>query len=138
MQRYPLIILLILALLPVFACGGEPATPSPAVTKVVQLKAKVAEVVTDEGRQAQVLKLADKMEKQVKKLEGLTGSTRNKLFKAYRKKDTAPEDFEKILNKHSEKRMKAIGELVALRVEMRQLVSEEEWVRIAEDLEFVR
>jgi len=132
------IILLILSLLPLYACGGEPPAPSPAITKVQALKASVVEVVTDEERQTQVLKLADKMEKQVKKLEGLTGSTRNKIFKAYRKKDTAPRDFEKILNKHSEKRMKAVGELVVLRVEMRQLLSKEEWSRLAEGLEFVR
>ena len=138
MRRYPLIILLVLSLLPLYACGGEPAPPSPAVTKVLQLKAKIGEVVADEERQAQVLKLADKMEKQVKKLEDLTGSTRNKIFKTYRKKDTAPEEFEKILNKHSEKRMKAVSELVALRVKMRELVSEEEWAKLAEGLEFVR
>jgi hypothetical protein len=138
MRRYPLVILLILSFLPLYACGGEPAPPSPAVTKVVQLKAKVAEVVADEERQAQVLKLADKMEKQVKKLEGLTGSTRSKIFKAYKKKDTMPEKFEKILNKHSEKRIKTVGELVDLRVQMRQLVSEEEWDQLAEGLEFVR
>jgi hypothetical protein len=133
-----LTILLILSLLPIFACGGESPSPSPAVTKVLELKGRVVEVVTDEERQAQVLQLADKMEKQVKKLEGLTGSTRNKLFKAYKKKDTAPEAFEKILNKHSDKRMKAVGELVDLRVQMRQLVSSEEWSRLAEGLEFVR
>ena len=138
MRLYAAIILLILSLLPLFSCGGEPPAPSPAITKVLKLKARVAEVVTDGERQAQVLKLADKMEKQVKKLEGLTGSTRNKIFKAYKKQDTAPEDFEKILNKHSEKRMKAVSELVALRIEMRQLVSEEEWGRLAEGLEFVR
>jgi hypothetical protein len=133
-----LTILLILSLLPVFACGGEPLPPSPAVTKVLQLKAKIAEVVTEEERQAQVLKLADKMEKQVSKLEKLSDSTRNKIFKAYKKKDTTPEDFEKILKKHSDKRMKAVGELVDLRVQMRQLVSAEEWSRLAEGMEFVR
>jgi hypothetical protein len=138
MHRYPLILLLILSLLPVFACGGEPPAPSSAVTKVLQLKAKIAEVVIDEERQAQVLKIADKMEKQVKKLESLTGSSRNKIFKTYRKKDAAPGDFEKILNKHSEKRMKAVNELVTLRVEMKQLVSEEEWTSLSEDMEFVR
>lgn len=138
MRLNAVIILLLLSLLPLYACGGEPPAPSPAITKVLQLKAKIAEVVTDEERQAQVVKLADKMEKQVKKLEGLTGSTRNKIFKAYKKKDTAPEAFEKILNKHSEKRMKAVSELVALRVQMRQLMSEEEWGRLAEGREFVR
>jgi hypothetical protein len=138
MRLYAVIILLILSLLPLYACGGEPPAPSPAITKVLELKARVAEVVTEGERQAQVLKIADKMEKQVKKLEGLTGSTRNKLFKAYKKKDTKPEDFEKILNKHSEKRMKAVSELVDLRMQMRQLVSEEEWERLAQGLEFVR
>ncbi|UCF31731.1 MAG: hypothetical protein JSV26_04815 [bacterium] len=138
MHRYPLIVILIFSLLPIFACGGEPPAPSPAVTKVLALKARIAEVVNDEERQAQVLKLADRMEKQVQKLESLTGSTRNKLFKTYSKKDSAPEDFEKILNKHSKKRIKTVNELVALRMEMKQLVSEEEWRRIAEGLEFVR
>ena len=138
MRSYAATILLILFLLPLYACGGEPPAPSPAITRVLQLKARVVEVVTDEERQAQVLKLAGKMEKQVKKLEGLTGSTRNKIFKAYRKKETAPEKFKKILEKHSEKRLKIVGVLVDLRMQMRQLVSEEEWARFVEGLEFVR
>ena len=138
MHRYPLIFLLILSLLPVFACGGEPPPPSLAVTKVLALKARIAEVVTDEERQKQVLKHADKMEKQVSKLEGLSGSTRNKIFKAYKRKDTTPEKFEKILKKHSDKRMKAVGELVDLRVQTKQLVSAEEWSRLAEGMEFIR
>jgi DNA polymerase III delta subunit len=132
------IILLVLSLLPLYSCGGEPPAPSQAVTKVLQLKAKITEVVTDEERQIQVLKLADKMEKQVKKLEGLSGSTRNKLFKTYKKTESAPEDFEKVLNRYSEKRMKSVNKLVDLRVQMKQLVSEEEWTRLAEGLEFVR
>lgn len=138
MRRYPLILLLTLSLLPLFACGGEPPGPSPAVTKVLQLKAKITEVVTDEERQAQVLKLADKMEKQVKKLDGLSGSTRNKIFKAYKNPDTTQDDFKKIFMKHGEKRMKTVTELVDLRVKMRQLVSEEEWGRLTEGVEFVR
>ena len=138
MRLHAVITLLILSLLPLYACGGEPPTPSLAVTKVLELKARIAKVVSDEERQVQVLKLADKMEKQVKKLEGLTGSTRNKLFKAYKKPGTPPDAFKEIFEKHSGKRMKVVGELVALRVQMRALVSEEEWGRLAEGLEFVR
>ena len=138
MRRYPLILLLTLSLLPLYACGGEPSAPSPAVTKVLQLKTRIAEVVTDEERQAQVLKLADKMEKLIKKLDSLNGSTRNKIFKAYKNPDTTQDDFKKIFMKHSEKRLKIVTELVDLRVKMRQLLSEEEWGRFTEGVEFIR
>jgi len=142
MRRSLPVFLLTLSLLLLFSCGGEPAAPSPAVTKVQELRARVVEVVsdviTDGERQVQLLKIADKIEKQVKKMEGVNNSTRNKVFKAYRKPETTPEDFEKIFRKHSEKRMKVVGELVALRMQMRALVSEEEWGRLAEGLEFVR
>lgn len=138
MRLYPLTILLILSLLPIFACSGEPPVPSQAVTKVQDLIERVTQVITEEERQKDILKLADKMEKQVKKLEGLNGSTRNKVFKTYKNPKAVPEDFDKILKKHSEKRMKAVSRLVALRMEMRQLVSKEEWDRLAEGLEFVR
>ncbi len=138
MSRSFPIILLILSLFPLHACGGEPPAPSPAVTKVLALKAKITEAVIDRERQAQVLKLADKMQKQVKKLEGMKGSTRNKVFKTYKKPDSVPEDFKKTFRKYSEKRMESVGKLVNLRVQMRQLVSEEEWGRLTEGLEFVR
>ena len=141
MRPDKIIVFLSLSLL-LFSCGGEPPPPSPAVIKVQILRARVVEVVsdviTDGERQAQLLKIADKIEKQVKKMEGFNSSTRNKVFKAFRKPETMPEDFEKIFRKHSEKRMKVVGELVALRMQMRALVSEEEWGRLAEGLEFVR
>jgi Glu-tRNA(Gln) amidotransferase subunit E-like FAD-binding protein len=106
--------------------------------KVHELKSRITEVVIDDGRRARMLRIADRMEKEVLKLEGLNISTRNKIFKIYLKKETAREDFDKILEKHREKRLKIIDEIVALRIQMKQTASREELARLVQGENFVR
>ena len=85
-----------------------------------------------------MIQIADRMEKQVIKLEALNISTRKKFFKLYLKKETAREDFDKILKKHHERRLKIVDEMIALRIQMKQTASKEELILLVQGEEFVR
>jgi hypothetical protein len=133
-RTFPLIFFLLFIL----ACAGPASTPSPAVAKVHLLKSRIAEIFTDDDRRAGMLEAADRMEKQVRKLEGLNRSTRNKIFKIYLKKETAQEDFNKILKEHQKKRLKIVNDMIILRIQMKQAASKVEWDLLAKGEEFAR